>query len=318
MLSNYFDSNFIVALGAVVPLFLLLLIGVGIRRAHLLTDVELVHVNRMVFCVFFFCMMFYNIYTTDLADTFRPFLMLYGAGAVVLGFIGAMAIVPLFIKDNHRRGAMVQAIFRSNFVLMGIPIVANIFGDNALAVPTMMIAIIVPIFNVLAVFELELFRGGTFNLLKILKGVLHNPMIIGALLGAFFLFCGIHIPEPILKPIRQIGNATSTIALMILGASFRFSSAKEHLKPLIACVFCRLVLLPSIFLPLAVYFGFRGIDLVTLLAIFTTPCAIASYAMAQQMNSDAPLAGNTVVYTSALSPLAIFLWIYAFKSLGYF
>ena len=71
-------------------------------------------------------------------------------------------------------------------------------------------------------------------------------------------------------------------------------------------------------LGLAVYLGFRGIDLVTLVAIFATPCEVASFAMAQQMDSDADLAGNCVVYTSALSCFTIFGWIFLLKTLGLF
>lgn len=312
------DSNFVVAVSAVVPLFGLMSIGVLVKKFRLLTPDELVHVNRMVFRVFFFCMMFYNMYTTDIAETFRPDLIIFGAAGVLAVFFAAMGLVCLFEGCNRRRGAMIQAIFRSNFVLIGIPLVGNIFGDEALAVPTMMIAIIVPIFNVLGVFELETFRGGHFDLPAILRGVMQNPMILGAVFGVAFLLSGVPIPEPVLKPIRQVAAATTPVALIILGASFTFGSSGRHLPQLVACVFSRLILVPGIMLSLAVYLGFRGVDLVTLLAIFATPCAVASFAMAQQMDSDADLAGNCVVYTSALSCLTIFGWVYLFKLLGYF
>ena len=64
--------------------------------------------------------------------------------------------------------------------------------------------------------------------------------------------------------------------------------------------------------------GFRGVDFVTLVSIFCTPCAVASFAMAQQMDSDAALAGNCVVFTSAFSCFTIFGWILLFKNLGMF
>lgn len=312
------DSNFVVAVSAVIPLFGLMSIGVLVKKFKLLTSEELVHVNRMVFQVFFFCMMFYNMYTTDIAKTFRPELILFGAAGVLVVFFSAMGLVCFFEKSNRRRGAMIQAVFRSNFVLIGIPLVGNIFGDEALAVPTMMIAIIVPIYNVLGVFDLETFRGGHFDFLAILRGVIKNPMILGAIFGVVFLLLGVPIPEPVLKPIRQVAAATTPVALIILGASFTFGSSGQHLRQLVACVFSRLLLVPGIMLALAVYLGFRDVDLVTLLAIFATPCAVASFAMAQQMDSDADLAGNCVVYTSALSCFTIFGWVYLFKTLGYF
>ena len=311
-------SNLIVAICAVIPLFFLMLVGFAVKKMRLLTELELAHVNRMVFKIFFFFMMFYNIYTTDLAETFRPHLMLFGAlGVLASALIGGI-IICLIEKSNKRRGAMIQAIFRSNFVIMGIPIISNIFGDDQLAIPTMMIAIIVPIYNIVSVFILETFRGGHFYLPGILLGVLKNPMILGAILGAAFLFLGIPIPKPVLKPIGQVAAATTPVALIILGASFKGGSFHNHLPQLVGCVLARLIIVPTIMLGLAIFLGFRGIELVTLVAIFATPCAVAGFAMAQQMNSDAELAGNCVVYTSALSCLTIFGWIFLLKTLGMF
>jgi len=311
-------SNFIVAVSAVVPMFCLMSIGAFVKYQKWLSDEELNHMNRMVFRVFFCCMMFHSLYTTDLSSTFRPKLMLFGACGVLIIFALLMLIVPHIEPDNKRRGVMIQAIFRSNFVLFGIPIVANIFGEKEIAVPTMMIAVIIPIYNVLAVFALETFRGGKFALIPILKGIFKNPMILGAIAGATLLALEVHIPAPVLKPIGQIAAATTPVALIILGASFKLGSTHEHRPQLIGCVFSRLILVPSIMLTVAILLGFRGIDFVTLIAIFGTPCAVVSFAMAQQMDGDADLAGNCVVFTSALSCFTIFAWILLFKTLGIF
>lgn len=312
------ESNFIVAVSAVIPLFLLMAIGVVVKRFRLLSKEELNHMNRMVFRVFFFCMMFYSIYTMDVSVSFNPGLMLFGSLGVLAVFALTTGMVCFFEKENRRRGAMIQAIYRSNYVIMGIPLVANIFGDGALATPAMMIAVIVPIYNVLAVFALETFRGGKFDLPGILLGVFKNPMIVGGLFGAVLLILGIPVPEPVLKPVRQVAAATTPVALIILGASFQGGSFHNHLKQLVSCVLARLIIVPAVMVGLAIHFGYRGVELVTLLAIFATPCAVASFAMAQQMGSDADLAGNCVVYTSALSCFTIFGWVFALKQLGMF
>ena len=312
-------SNFIVAVSAVVPMFCLMAIGAFVKFRKWLTDEELNHMNRMVFRVFFCCMMFYSIYTTKLATSFRPKLMLFGACGVLIIFTLLMIIIPRIEPDNKRRGVLVQAIFRSNFVLFGIPIVGNIFGDNNIAVASMMIAIIVPIYNILAVFALETFRGGKFALLPILKGVFKNPMILGAIAGATLLILGVEVPKPVLKPIGQISAATTPVALIILGASFRFGATHEHRKQLLGVVFGRLILVPAIVLSTAAFiFDFRGIEFVTLIAIFAAPCAVVSFAMAQQMGGDSELAANCVVFTSALSCFTIFCWILFFKTVGVF
>ena len=312
-------DNFIVAVSAVVPMFCLMAIGAFVKFQKWLTDEELNHMNRMVFRVFFCCMLFYSIYTTELATSFRPKLMLFGVCGVLAIFALLMIFVPRNEPDNRRRGVIVQAIFRSNFVIMGVPIVANIFGDANIAVSTMMIAVIVPMYNILAVFALETFRNGKFVLLPMIKDIFKNPMIIGGMTGAILLLLGVEVPKPILKPIGQISAATTPVALIILGASFKLGSTHEHRKQLLGAIFGRLILVPAVMLFTAAYvFGFRGVEFVTLIAIFASPCAVVSFAMAQQMGGDADLAGNCVVFTSALSCFTIFCWILLFKTLGVF
>ena len=311
-------SNFIVAVSAVVPIFVLIGIGLLVQRAHLLTKEELAHTNRLVFRVFFFFTLFSNIYNADFADGFNPRLMLFGAAAVTLLFLGGLAFSCLFEPLRKRRGAMTQAIFRSNFIILGLPLVVNIFGEDGALVPTMMVAVIIPLYNIYAVLALETFRGGTFRLLPILRGVLKNPMIDGMLLGFLCRLLPFPLPDPLLRPLMQVGAATTPLALIILGASIRRGGISESRRDLWACVFIRLIAAPALVLTAAALLGFRGVEFVTLLAIFATPCAVASYAMAQQMGSDAALAGNTVVFTSALSCFTIFGWIFLTKTLGLF
>ena len=309
-------ENFLLAVEAVAPLFCLMFIGLCVKRGRLLTDAELVHVNRLVFTVFFAIMMFYNLYITDIGTVMRPRLMLFAVGALAVIYLVSFFLICRTVQSNRSRGAMIQAIYRSNFVLMGIPLAANICGEAEVAVTTMMIAIVVPIYNILGVFTLETFRGGRFAFWPILRGVLKNPMILGALLGAFCMLIGLPIPKAVLKPLAQVTAAATPLALIVLGASFHFGRSLIRWRPLAACVAGRLVLVPGIVLFTAMALGFRGIEFVTLISIFATPSAVASFAMAQQMDSDAGLAGNCVVYSSALSCITIFGWVFLFKVLG--
>ena len=313
------EQYFLVAVKAIVPLFLLILTGTYIRWRKLLTDTEIRHVNGMVFEIFFFCMMFHNLYITSLDQAVRPKLILFSVAAVFAVIAIAAVFAMRLTPDNKTRGAMIQAIYRSNFVLLGIPMVENIFGREALAVPTMMIAIVVPIFNIMGVFILETFRGdGTFSLKTTLLNVLKNPMIVGAIFGFFFLFTGIRIPDFIEKPIAQLSYCTSPVALLILGASFKIGTLGNDVRDLAIIVASRLLVVPGVILRLAMLMGIRGIEFVTLISIFATPCAVASFAMAQQLGSNAELAGNAVVVSSALSCFTLFFWIVLFQVFGVF
>ena len=311
-------DNFIVAINAVIPMFFFIVVGLIIKYTHLMSDDDVKHFNKMLFRIFFFAMLFYTTYTMDVSQTFRPRLIIYGMVALIILYLVDFVLVCLFEKQPHRRGAMIQAIYRSNFVFMGIPMVSNLYGTEQISVTTMMIAVIVPMYILLGVFTLELFRGGKINPASVFKNILTNPMIMGTIFGAIFLFSGIKIPHALLKPIGEISNATSMLALVVLGASFHISSTKEHMPQLISVIVSRLLIAPMLILGIAIlYFNFRNIELMTLVAINCSPSAVASFTMAQQMGSDADLAGNAVVFTTAFSAITICLWIFFFKSMGY-
>ena len=140
-------SNFIIAVKAVIPTFLLILLGMGGRQFHIMTDTELNHANKAVFEIMFPIMMFYNIYSADFSGVIIP---RYIAFCVVMLFIVyslGVVVTLLTEKENYNRGALIQAIYRSNFVLMGIPIMKNLMGEEALGLTTIMVAFIIPIYN---------------------------------------------------------------------------------------------------------------------------------------------------------------------------
>jgi len=312
-------ESFWIAFNAVVPLFLLMGLGVFIRRCAFLTQTELMHLNGMLFRLFFFIMLFYNTYTADTESALSPRLMLYGAVALLVLYAASFAFVCAVEKDPRCRGAMIQGIYRSNFVILGIPLVGNLFGESETGIVANMISIIVPMYNVLGVFTLEYFRpGGKMKWGTVLKGLVKNPMIQGIALAVIFLALGVKLPAVLMKPLKQISSMTSPLALMVLGAWFSLSSVGRHLRQLTMIVVGRLIAAPTLVMSVAVWLGFRGVELVTLLAVNCTPCAVAAFTMAQQMDSDAELAGNGIIFTSGLSCVTIFLWVWAFKALELF
>lgn len=133
--------------------------------------------NQMVFKAFFPIMMFYNLYDKDDSTTLDICLVVVGVSSVILFIVILFLIVPRFVKEDKKRGVIIQGIYRSNFVLFAMPLTESIFGETGRAVAAMMIAIIIPIYNVAAVVVLEYFRGGKPKPLDLLKKIITNPMI---------------------------------------------------------------------------------------------------------------------------------------------
>lgn len=311
-------SNFIVSLEAVLPMFCLLIVGMGVKHFRLLTDSEVRNLNRMVFLIFFPPMMFTNLYGARIEDAVDGRLLLFGVVSVAVIYSLSLLLVLRIEKEPKSRGAMIQAIYRSNFVIMGIPIAVNMYGHGNLAVTAMMVSVIVPLYNVLAVITLEVFRGGRPDPVNILKKVLTNPLILGSAAGVLAMVAGLKLPAVLEELVSDMAGVATPMALVILGASIDFRSIQRCGRNLLISVFLRLILVPAAGLTAAALLGFRDIAFVTLIAMFASPTAVSSFTMAQSMDSDGQLAGNCVVFSTAFACFTMFLWIFLFKNLGMF
>lgn len=311
-------QNFIIAVEAVAPMFIVMAIGVLVRRRGMVSGDDVKRMNKLIFNALFPVMMFSNLYGMDFADAVNPKMMVTGAAILLTVYAASFIIVMKIEKDRRSRGAMIQAIFRSNFVIMGLPIVGNIFGSENLGMTTIMMTIIVPMYNILAVTTLEIFRGGKVSPGHIIKEIFKNPLIMGAIAGILAVTTQLKVPYLVENTVDMLAAAATPMSLIMLGTSFDVQSIERCRRNLIICLVGRLVLVPAFALTVGILMGFRDVALVTLIAIFAAPCAVSSYTMAQQMDSDAELAGNCVIFSSLLSCVTMFLWIFMLKNFGLF
>ncbi len=299
-------------------MFIIMFIGAFIKRAGLITTEETKKFNKVVFVCCFPPLMFSNLYGKELEHAVDLRLIAFTVITVLVMYALTVAFVLKIEKSQKTRGAMIQAIYRSNFVIMGIPVVQNVFGRGELAVTAMMVTIIVPLYNIIAVVTLEVFRGSRPSFGDILKNLAKNPILIGALCGIIAIVTGLKLPAAIETPIDMLAEAASPLALLLLGASFDFRTVGKERRNLIICLVGRLIVFPAVGLIGGVMMGFTGVKLLTLVAVFASPSAVTSFTMAQQMDSDYELAGNCVIFSSAISCFTMFLWIFTLKCMGMF
>ena len=309
-------ANLKISVNAVLPLFVIMAAGYAVKRAGLLRDKDVPRLNSLAFQVFLPCLLFYNIYVSDLSESVRPELILFVVCGVFAVYLSALILVLAIEKEPEKRGVMIQGLYRSNYVVVGIPIAAALSGGGSLGVVTLLIAILVPIFNVLAVVTLAVFCGRRVNVGGTMVDILKNPLIISTALGLLIKWMGLTIPGFLFAAVKDMGAASTPLQLLILGAFFQIPGMKEHRKSLVVTVFGRLVVVPGLMLSAAAALGFRGIEFVALIGCFASPTATSSFVMTQQMGGDAGLAGDIVVLTSALCPFTIFGWAFLFKALG--
>jgi len=122
-------ENLILSLNVVLPLFITMSLGYFLKSLNMFDNNTLDTMNNITFKSFLPMLLFYNIYKTDLQGVFNLKLMIFSATCVIALYLILYLIVPLIEKDNKKRGALLQGLFRSNFVIFGIPITESLFGS---------------------------------------------------------------------------------------------------------------------------------------------------------------------------------------------
>jgi len=310
-------SSFWISFNAVVPMFCTIFLGMYFKKKGYVSEQAVQQMNKLTFVCFTPVLIFKNIYTSGGLSSMHPRLMIYTAAAIFTVFFCAVGLVMAVEKTPQKRGAMIQGIFRSNFTLFGVPMVVNLFGEEMGSVPSLLVSVVIPIYNVLAVIVLEIFRGGKIEGKKIFFNILKNPFLDAAVLGVLFMVMGWQLPVFADKVVKEIAAVATPLALIVLGASFRYSEVKKSMRQLILTTAMRLIIVPAAVLGTAILLGFRGIDLGSLLAVFASPTAIGAYAMVVQMDSDADLTAGIIVATTLGSCFTLFLFIFSLSYLGF-
>lgn len=311
-------ESFKLSVEAIMPIFILMLLGYLIKRWRLADKQCFDGMNKLAFRVFLPVLLFYNIYKTETADVFNPKVIAFGIIGVLCVFIAGYFLVFALSKDNAKRGVMLQGFFRTNFAIVGIPLVGYICGEGSGGVTAVTVAIMIPVFNVLAVTALERFKDGNEKLqvMNLLKGVITNPLIIGCLVGILFFVLDIKLPPLLERPVKDVASIATPLSIIVLGSVFELTDTKAYAKEISIVVGIRLVLVPLIMLPIAVWLGFTGEALVCTMVLFSAPVAVSSFAMAREMGGDERLAVQLIAISSALCLLTLFIWIFALSSLG--
>lgn len=311
-------ENLIFSINVVSPLFLIMCLGTFLTKIKIFDEKFLKTANNFSFKVLLPCLLFTNIYNSEIGNSFNLKLVIFAISAIAIITTILIIVVPKFVKENKNRGVMIQGMIRSNFLLLGLPLCINILGEESTGVTTMLVAIVVPIFNFLCVILLDIYSKDEFNIKEIFLDIIKNPLIIGSVSAIIVSAIGIKIPEFLDKTLSDIGKIATPLALMILGGDFKVGNLYQNRKYISAVCLVKLVIIPSITLPIALAMGFRGAEIGSLFALFTSPVAVSSYTMAQQCEANYELAGHIVFVTTIVSAFTLFAFIYIFKTLGIF
>lgn len=310
-------ENLIFSLNATVPVFLVMVIGYIIKNLKLVDEPFVKTLNSFNYKITLPVLLFKDIAESDFFEVWDTGYVLFCFFTTLLSIASIWLITAKFYNEKSLTGEFVQAAYRSSAAVLGVAFIQNIYGNAGMA-PLMIIGT-VPLYNIAAVLVLS-FTGPDSSgfspntLKKSLKDIITNPIILGILLGMAVSVLRIQFPTIISKTIGNISVLATPLALLGLGAGFEGKKALAKIKPTLVCSLIKLLLLPALFLPLAIFFGFRTEKLVALLIMLGSPTTVSCYIMAKNMGHDGVLTSSVVVTTTFLSSVTLTLFLYLLRS----
>lgn len=304
------------AINVCLPIYIMIAVGYVANRSGIVSRSTLKELNAGVFRIFLPLLLFENMYTSHM-DVTDVKVLLFAVISVILMFLICYWIIFHVIEDRPRAATIVQGIYRSNFALLGLALTETLYGSGETEITGMLVAVIIPLYNVLAVILFESScQCRKTDIGKIIKGIIKNPLILSTCVGLFFNLVHINIPTAVNSAAVSLGQIATPLALFVMGGNFEAAKTIKNRNPLIAVSMTRLIIVPVLCTVMSVILGFRGKSLYALFLMFATPTAVASYAMASSMGGDEDLAGEIVLVTTVVSMFSIGFGVYiltAFK-----
>lgn len=195
-------------------------------------------------------------------------------------------------------------------------------GESGAVLAAVVASFYVPVINMLSVISLYAFSDAKDKSLKrALIGIVKNPLIIGGVSGLIFSLIrngiGFELPVMLDTTLFNIKSAATPLAFLVLGGDLKFGNMLKNVKVSISSVLGKTLIIPAIMLPVSALLGFGRLEMAILVAIFATPNAVSSYAMARNYEADYELAGEIITLGALLSLFTMFVFITLTRSLGW-
>lgn len=316
-------ENLMFSLNSTMPLFFIMFLGNILYRKQFLTDGFVSVANKFVFHVTLPVMLFNDLAGTDIRTSFDAGYVGFCAAVTMVTILVIWVLSRWLFRDKSIVGEFVQACYRSSAAILGAAFIQNIYGTSGMS--GLMILGSVPLYNIFAVLILTLecpdAQENTEPLGKKLRRsigkILRNPTLIAIALGLLASLLELPIPTMAAKAMSSLGRMTSPLALLAIGAGFRGKAALAKVKPTVLAALIKLVILPAVFLPVAVRLGFTDQKLVALLIMLGSITTPSAYVMAKQMGHDGTLTGSVCAATTVFSAITLTFWLFWARSGGY-
>lgn len=306
---------FAFAFSVTAPIFLMVLLGVVLKRGRVIDDGFVATASKVIYLVGLPTLLFISSATTDFAKLADMRLLVAFGGMTLTVFFLAQATAHWHLQHKPDRGVFVQGAFRGNLVILGLAFCANAYGARGLAIAALPVAMTVVMYNFLSVYALSRSLETDNGIGKTLKSIACNPLLVAIAIGLLVNALNIPLPDLLLDSGNYLGQMVLPLALICIGGALNLKQLRRLDRAAAVASLWKLVLSPLIACTLAIALNVRGENLAILFLLAASPTAAVSFAMVQAIGGNANLAANIIVQTTLVSLFSVTLGLWLLQAL---
>lgn len=291
-------------LGALWPVFALVLLGVAGRRLAFPGDGFWQPAEKLTYFVLFPVLLVNKLGSSDMTGV--PVFEITIAVSVLL-LVGSLLCFLLrhwmaFSAPGFT--SFYQGSVRFN-TYVALAAAAALFGDSAVAISAVIIAIMIPLLNLLCVVVFSIQVSGSQGVRALLLTLLKNPLILSCLLGIVLNLSGLGVPLMLSSVAGLLGSMALPLGLLAVGAGLNIHALRAVQSAVWVSSLIKLLLFPIIMYVICTVMELSALMTGLLLVFSAVPTAPSAYILARQLGGDAEMMAAIITGQVLLSMLTL-------------
>ncbi|NCU22924.1 AEC family transporter [Acinetobacter haemolyticus] len=292
---------------ALFPLVALIASGYLFKKYHFLSQDFWAGAEKLNYYILFPALLFNTLSTTKV-DFQSLSTAIFAMFFVVLLVTAFMYVLRMFWNIQPARfGVHVQSLVRFN-TYIGLALVASLFQKEGMAILVILLALCIPLVNVISV--LALTSKEQMAVKPVLIALLKNPLIVSCIVGGVVNILNIPIWDGLSGLIKLFSASSLPLGLLCVGAALQFMQMKKDIVVLVADTFARLLAVPALAFAVCTWLGLPSLQTQILVVFFALPTASAAYILTKVLGGDSQLMAAVISFQTlcAAVTLPIMIW----------
>lgn len=316
---NNFLKIFLEVTGVTLPIFAVIAVGFFIKKKGIIKDQHVPLLNKLTYNFGLSSLVFLNIAENKLKEIFDVNILKVIFPTYFL-FLIIVFLSFYFLKiKNKTKGAAIVSTYRSNMAFIGMPVLLYAYGSLATAKASIVIACLLPL-NILTtalflrLLNIQDSKDRKTGIKKLVIEIITDPVLIAVIAGLIISYFSYEIPAPIFRFFEILASLAVPLALISIGASFKFSHIKSNIKYLSLISFGKLILMPLLSLVFSIFiFKVGNLDRDIICILYAMPLAVATFIQSERYNSDTDFVSSALIITTLISAVTITAWLFILR-----